>query len=1014
MSFPARRPLFSLDDAGPSLSRPPSFALSQPVAGPSRQRDFPSSPASSSTIRASSSLLADIQRDIDDLFGEDDADEEEVDALRVPAAAPTPRRRKLRRSEMNDRDVIHFLRFMSERNLSIKSLLSLFFDAKPAAQDPDEAIIPGDEMLSSDALSSRETVASHTSQFLRTRISQWLSTEGPSAVASRWKGAPTFALSLVCQALVKEAKNGTKLEYLRGPAAGKTTLVDLESFDPETSANLIREMLPTMHSVLSAIAGADVDHQDGSQDHSSQTEDAEDQPSEEEEPAAHFKLYGQRGRAAVIASCAHTLLFGRDSRCNRWPMQLSVDLVGARVPKRSCELLSRLGFIGAWRSAQRVLDSMAKDDHDRVKRLVTQPSSAISLSYDNVNWQRGVRDKRTEKKQLMMAAVCGMAYLLDYQSQYDDNQPICSDELFRSIFNADVPRPLKSEPSPMNPLNPQGESIAMKRFLFDEARAKVKVDDIKLSELFAGRAEEEHLLEAVVSHAARTWTLLHEDSGVEATKLPQPPQILPFLPARTHTMGLPVLNEDEGSVAGNIAVIYAYLKFLGIDDDDRCGSHVLPVVADALTVSHLRSALARRVYDKSTKPNIDQLQFLQPMTAFFHLQYNFQRYWLDAHAGTAHNQSKISARILCDRVGMKTLCTGGTDFHDMDAFLKMLFAALVDARVTPALRAAGHDTEGAGFGNLSCEELVDTIRRTLGPMLRGSAETTALDHGDPDNADLLFLQTCEMFRDTAIYLELRDAVKTGDPGRVLAVAKFTVPRFAATGHHRYSSEVLDMLVLARYELPPAMVTTMLCGTLINHAGKKDSWFAADLDIEHQVNELKNIFKVTSGNDAVTRGHIGQIITSLRRQRARWYRAVGVTSRDNKHTMRSMRKSVEILVRDFVDRKVFDWTSGRASKAYELHRGDEVRRRKLGGERNAKQAKGVATDFHTYGYARLSGTEAVSFANWRARRFRDTGKGRDAMVLPTDGVDDLDTATTTITYDIEDAMDDFVALIDDEA
>ncbi|CAD6950332.1 unnamed protein product [Tilletia controversa] len=711
---------------------------------------------------------------------------------------------------------------------------SLFFDPDPGPKVP----FPSDEMLSSSALNSHETVASHTSQFLRTRISQWLATSGPTAVAERWKGAPTFALSLVCEALVKEAKRGSKIPYLVGAAAGKTTMAELEEFDPETSADLIQQKLPTIHSVLSAIIGLDAaqkQNEDEPEASQEQEDSEDDQPREDDTATPHFQLHGQRGRPAVVSSCAHTLLFARNSRCNRWPMQLSVDLVGARVPRRSCELLSRLGFIGFWRSSQRLLENMAKDDHARVKRLVRLPSSAISLSYDNVNWQRGVRDKRSEKKQQMMAAICGMAYLLDYKAQYDESQPICCDELFKSIFHPDVPRPSASEPSPMNPLDEQGRSIAMKRSLYDDARAKVKLDDIKLSQFFPGRAEEEHFLEVVVSHAIRAWVDLHDDSGVDTSKIRQPPQVLPFLPQRTQTMGLPVLNEDEGSVSGNIAVIYAYLKFLGIDDDARCGTHNLPVVADALTVGHVRSALARRVHDKSTNPKIDQLQFLQPMAAFFHLQYNFQKYWIDAHAGTAQHQSKISARVLCDRVGMKNLCTGGTDFHDMDAFLKMLFAALVDAKVTPVLRAAGHGE---------------------------SAETKALDHGDPEDADLLCLHTREMFRDTAIYLELRDAVKTGDPGRVMAASKFTVPRFAATGHHRYSSEVLDMLVQVRFELPPALVTTILCATLVNHAGKKDSWFAADLDIEHQVNELKNIFKVTGGSDAVARGHIGQIITPL--------------------------------------------------------------------------------------------------------------------------------------------------------
>ncbi|CAD6976981.1 unnamed protein product [Tilletia controversa] len=57
---------------------------------------------------------------------------------------------------------------------------------------------------------------------------------------------------------------------------------------------------------------------------------------------------------------------------------------------------------------------MAKDDHRRSLELLALPSTTFSISYDNVNWMRGIRDKRVEKKAVMMAAVAGMAYILNY------------------------------------------------------------------------------------------------------------------------------------------------------------------------------------------------------------------------------------------------------------------------------------------------------------------------------------------------------------------------------------------------------------------------------------------------------------------------------------------------------------------------------------------------------------------------------------------------------------------------
>ncbi|CAD6985801.1 unnamed protein product, partial [Tilletia controversa] len=213
----------------------------------------------------------------------------------------------------------------------------------------------------------------------------------------------------------------------------------------------------------------------------------------------------------------------------------------------------------------------------------------------------------------------------------------------------------------------------MQRNPRDQLRTKAAPAGFNPASLLPGVADEKQMLEVIISHAVRSWVDSHPRSGIQQSDIAPPPQVFPFLPRRTQTLGLPILSLDEGSVAGNIAVIKAYCKFLGIDTEAISEERMLIIVADAFTILHLRSGQARRLYDRSKTPALDKMQGIQLWSALFHLQYTFQKYFLDAHSGTVANQSQISARVLCDKVGMKNLCSGNTDFHEADAFIKILF-----------------------------------------------------------------------------------------------------------------------------------------------------------------------------------------------------------------------------------------------------------------------------------------------------------------------------------------------------
>ncbi|KAL9932548.1 hypothetical protein V8E36_008665 [Tilletia maclaganii] len=936
----------------------------------SSQRDPPSSflalspphPSSSQPPSLTAAELDEIEAHIAGFLSSEADNEHAGDDTLVPSSPPpsnaassslpssprhqpkhTPARRK---PVMDWRDVLAFLRFMTQRNLSIASILNLFFV-------PEEERVPAgtfaqprlDDYISSSG-SSSGTVEEHTVPYLKARIAHWVSRTGHPYLTRALNGRYEAVLPVVVARLEKEVKTGSGNPYAVVGIQGSAASDQPDSLDEE--ADIIEE-------------GEDMDI------------DVIFNPAQASSNAASRRStkiicsHGRRSKGAVVTAVAHMLLFAFNEQCNRWPLQIAVDLLGARVPRRSIELLSRLGVVASYASAIRVFRSMAEDDQKRSKSLAAAPGSTLSLSYDNVNWTRGVRDPRLEKSSQIMAAVAGTGYIHSNCAQYTSDQPVCSDVLYARTLGRNTPRPTTTTALLLNPVD-DGVAAGTLRSTRDELRAQPSSKELKPDLYLPGRPEEEHIAEVLLSHALRSWVEMNPGCGVKLPDVKQPPQVLPMLPVKTAMLGLPVLNLDEGSVAGNIAVVTEYMDFLGIRTEDFCGSHILPIVADAFTVSHLRSAMSRRALDASTTPKFDQLQFLQPWAALFHLQYAFAKAFLNAHSGTSANQSPVSARILCNKIGLKGLCSGNCDFYKTDVYIKTLFAAMVDALLTPALRKRLNKPEGAQFTNLSVETLTRVGRTALSGFVCGSAESIALEHGGEDKADLLYLHGRAQLMDAALFIELRDSVKCGDLGRTLIAIKCILPRFAATGHNKYSLEVLETMHQIHTELSPAQVTTMLSSSISNHHGRRDSWLPADLDIEHQVKELKNAFRVTASTDVVKNGHLGQIISVLRNMRLRWYRALGISG-SGEHTARPIKRGVALLSRHLQQASVFEWKIGRSCKTFELHYGDDVKRRKEINDKSARQSKGLTTDSNEYGVGKLM----PMMSEWMARRTRDTSQ-----------------------------------------
>ncbi|KAL9935181.1 hypothetical protein V8E36_006257 [Tilletia maclaganii] len=903
--------------------------------------------------------------------------------------------------------------------------------------------------------SSQPSAYSSDPHFLSHRISVWLAGDGPGDVARRWSGMDAFAVDHVIKLIQKEVKTVSTDSYLVGPSARKVCAKDFSDYEPLTALEIIKQNAPVLVKVIHATAGAELE-QDKSADEpptkrrrtaTSISDDVLTSESEEEDGGegedgrledddageddewedmeglegrssmgkkkggrkqkkkqARFDQRGTRNKSVVAFVAIHLLLFAFSRNCNRFQQALGLVMYASRTGKKPMDLMARAGVLASHRTIRRQAKSIAADSMSNARRTLRKPGAVVSLSIDNLNWLSTLRDKTSTHRNQMMAAVAGNMYVIDGSTRYDTSAPVCSDDMFQHVFGMDLERPT-SVARPLSPLDANGRPLAMDRARKAENRsAALSLGGPDPYVFIIDDVDQEHLIQSTVAHALRSWVEHRPDCSQLKTGVPRPPQIFPLVPQKTKVLPIPVYDEDEGSILGNIRVLDAIIKDFGLDEQ-WLKEHVVPAVGDAFTATLQRKAIERREDDRSPLREQGRLTFLHPWAAMFHFKMAYQKFVVESHGGSSTAQDLLSLRRLSNKAGYKNLTTGSPDYHDVDAFLHVLFAAMSETILNGALRKAGHgrgpstavddeDTtmvEAAGqdetvaadstliegiegvaavplreqtqampdggaraieydpteFAELELEDLHSVALEAIRSVLEGSVASIC-QVGDASKTDLLLGHAVSLYRDVAVYIELRNAIKTGDPGRAFAMARQALPRFQSNNANRYVIEGTTILSDLRCELTPELKQVMMGASLVNHKGAADSFLEADLDIEHIVNDLKNTFPVQGKAGGLERQRrIGELLPMLRSAKAQWWRLFSLTNQGGQHSTRDASSTVRTLASEMEEYAVLEkQASGRASAAFEMH---------ISGEKRTGKRKQLATDHVAAGIDGLVGT-----------------------------------------------------------
>ncbi|KAE8184849.1 hypothetical protein CF336_g7639 [Tilletia laevis] len=259
-----------------------------------------------------------------------------------------------------------------------------------------------------------------------------------------------------------------------------------------------------------------------------------------------------------------------------------------------------------------------------------------------------------------------------------------------------------------------------------------------------------------------------------------------------------------------------------------------------------------------------------------------------------------------------------------------------------------------------------------------------------DNRDNCALQSRLMFLEVGLFIELQAVISTGDPGRMVLVVKQLVPRFQATGQHNYVSELMEILIGLRFELPPVLRANPLASRVVNLDGKADTFKPVDLVQENVVYDLKHTWPVGGVTKSIEyRSVMGWLLQLLAKVKTGFWTDLGIASQDRRHSDKKRGMTILSLRRDFERYGVFEWDSGgRRLNTFEVIRGNSLRaakkraQEKVTSTKTLRQEKNIACDMHATGMLGLRGTTAGSgtLSKWVSRRSVAMGKdAKDSVV-----------------------------------
>ncbi|KAJ7482617.1 hypothetical protein FB451DRAFT_1350610 [Mycena latifolia] len=331
---------------------------------------------------------------------------------------------------------------------------------------------------------------------------------------------------------------------------------------------------------------------------------------------------------------------------------------------------------------------------------------------------------------------------------------------------------------------------------------------------------------------------------------------------------LPSMEIDENSITGNIEVMDAIMKSLGLSaDDPDFTKHVQIIAGDQLTIARQRSILTVRLGHESGPHSWRHIVL---MPGLFHAKIADCHGLLETHFGKANAGTRSPGSLgfhnaVLDRLPI-TLTSLPPFRTCRDLIMVSLYARILHCLLLVSGKASIEDYATsvnswkmivdhatAIYEGFADPDRVQELRELrIAEERQRDADAAKANKGKgkkPEGplphikkGDMVFENAILFLRDALLTREFADAVKAGDSGRVVIILRLWVFSYRGSGRSKYAHEMLHLLHNLICAWTKELRHVILQNWLLNPTGKPNSFVEIDLVQEHLNFWIKKIYK----------------------------------------------------------------------------------------------------------------------------------------------------------------------------
>ncbi|KAJ7122658.1 hypothetical protein C8R43DRAFT_899695 [Mycena crocata] len=366
---------------------------------------------------------------------------------------------------------------------------------------------------------------------------------------------------------------------------------------------------------------------------------------------------------------------------------------------------------------------------------------------------------------------------------------------------------------------------------------------------------------------------------------------------------------EEASYDGTIRCIHEWLRQLLLNTEEEQKRTVIERIiawlGDQLTIERLRGLWKYRHEDYNS---FDRMDWMIPVFGWFHLVMALGNSLHNQYLGTSANIGGLrQAFDILNRKGLISQATKGPFWHNLDEAIKHIS----EAHFRACWLVVGNVESLAELKDRTPTELREMAVKIIHEHASRRA-LAVLDNLPEDKHDETKRQWTMWNMDVLPYLQLRDAIKVGDIGRIQDLLPTLLFRFAGGGNSKYTIEILELLQGLNREWTPEIKTfvTEFCWVM-TRTGEESTWLPFDMGQEENICDIKVNYR--SMGPGATMEYIRKIspaIPTLRKVQRHMEKQFKTVARGARHGIPDKEADVAKLTGQYMKSKLHVHVDGR--------------------------------------------------------------------------------------------------------